>query len=150
VSALVIPASVLDAARRFFENRGAVGCEGIGMIAAAGSMATRIVFPDQRSTRLPACKIEVTSAGKLALAAAIGSDEHYAARIHSHAGLAFHSPLDDVNPAITHDGAISIVVPFFGLGLRHGLRACAVYVRNEQRWVALPPGADRDRVVVSG
>ena len=148
MTALTIPASILDAARTFLENRGSVGCEGIGMIAASGSTATRIVFPDQRATRMPACRVEVTEPGKLALAAALGSDERYAARIHSHPGLAFHSPLDDANPAITHDGAISIVVPFFGLGLRHGLGACAVYVRDRQRWVALPPGRDRDRVVV--
>jgi hypothetical protein len=149
MSALTIPTGVLEAARTFFENRGAVGCEGIAMIAAAGSTATRLVIPDQRATRTPGGRVEVTAAGKLALAAALGSDEQYAARIHSHAGLAFHSPLDDANPAITHEGAISIVVPYFGLGLRHGLGACAVYVRNRQRWVAFPPGPDRDRVVVS-
>jgi hypothetical protein len=145
---LTIPASILEAARTFFETRGAVGSEGIAMIAASGNTATRLVMPDQRAVRTPGGRVEVTAPGKLALAAAIGSDEHYAARIHSHAGLAFHSPLDDANPAITHEGAISIVVPFFGLGLRHGLGACAVYVRRQQRWVALPPGPDRDRVVV--
>jgi hypothetical protein len=145
---LNIPAAILDAARTFFENRGAVGCEGIAMIAAAAGTATRLVIPDQRATRTPGGRVEVTAAGRLALVADLRSDEHYAARIHSHAGLAFHTPLEEADSAITHDGAISIVVPFFGLGLRHGLGACAVYVRRQQRWVALPPGPDRDRVVV--
>lgn len=149
MTTLAIPKSVLDDANAFFEERGSVGCEGTAMIAAVGTTATRVVIPDQRATPVPACMVEVTPAGKLALAAALSADEQYAARIHSHPGLAFHSPTDDANPAITHDGALSIVVPYFGLGLRHGLGVCAVYLRSGRRWIAVPPGAERDRLVVT-
>lgn len=142
---LVDPATLSDA-RILFEDRGTVGGEGTAMIASDGRR-TRLVVPAQEATPVPYCTVEVTTEGKLELAAALGPDERYVARIHSHPGLAFHSPTDDANPAITHDGALSIVVPFFGLGLRHGLDACAVLVRRRGRWMEVPTGADRDLLV---
>jgi hypothetical protein len=149
MSKLMIPDAVLDTARCFFEECGAVGCEGTALIAAVADIATRVVVPDQRARAAPHCSVEVTTQGKLELAAALRPNEYYAARIHSHPALPFHSPTDDRNPAITHDGALSIVVPFFGLGLRRGLDSCAVYLRETQRWTELQPGLDRDRFIVS-
>src|SRR6266567_1599435 len=69
--------------------------------------------------------------------------------VHSHPAAAFHSPTDDANPALSHEGAVSVVVPYFGLGLRRGLAACAVYRLSAGRWRPLPAGADRDRWVIS-
>lgn len=149
MTALVISAALLDEARAFFEERGSVGCEGTAMIAARAGIATRMVFPDQRATPAPHCSVEVTLRGKLALAAALDADERYVSRIHSHPGLAFHSASDDANPALTHDGALSIVAPFFGLGLRHGLDACAVLVMSEGRWTDLAAGPARDAHVTT-
>jgi hypothetical protein len=145
---LVIPMSMLDEAREFFEERGATGCEGTAMIAASMNVATRLVIPDQVATPVPECRVDVTATGKLSLAVALPPSEQYVARIHSHPGQAFHSPVDDANPAITHTGAISIVVPYFGLGLRHGLHPCAVYVLESDRgWVELRAGPERDETV---
>jgi len=147
---LAITNVVLDEARVFFEERGSVGCEGTAMISASnGGVAAKLVIPDQRAGAVPHCWVEVTRAGKSELAAALQRDDRYVARIHSHPGQAFHSLTDDDNPAITYPGAVSIVVPFFGLGLRHGLDACAVFVRSDGRWVELLPGPDRDALVVS-
>lgn len=140
---VTISPATLDAAREFFEDRGTQGCEGTAMIASDGT-ATRVVVPEQEATPVPYCTVTVTTAGKLELAAALGRHERYVARIHSHPGLAFHSPTDDANPAITFDGALSIVVPYFGLGLRHGLSACAVLQMRFGHWVDLPAGAGRD------
>lgn len=117
------------------------------MIAGRDGAATRLVVPDQRAKPAPFCSVEVTLQGKLQLATALDPDELYVARIHSHPGLAFHSPTDDANPAITQEGALSIVVPFFGLGLRHGLDACAVFVRRGTGWVEAPAGAEREPLV---
>lgn len=148
---LVLPAPVLEEARCFFEGRGADGCEGTAMIMAGpDGVAHRLVIPDQRATPLPYCSVEVTRQGKLELAAALGPEDRYVSRIHSHPGLAFHSPADDANPAITHEGALSVVTPFFGLGLRHGLDACAVLVRRGDSWLDVPLGPVRDALVVSG
>jgi hypothetical protein len=149
VTPLLIGAELLEEARAFFEDCGSVGCEGTAMIAARASTSTRIVVPDQRATPAPHCSVEVTLAGKLQLASALDADERYVSRIHSHPGLAFHSPIDNANPAITHDGALSIVAPYFGLGLRHGLAACAVLVLRDGRWIDLPPGPRRDAHLTS-
>jgi hypothetical protein len=144
-SRVSLSSSLLDEARAFFESRGALGVEGTALIAARTTPPDghRLVVPEQRAGR-GGCWVEVTLAGKLALAAALAPDERYVARIHSHPGEAFHSATDDRNPALTHEGALSIVVPYFGLGLRHGLSACAVFVRRRDEWIELPPGAARD------
>lgn len=140
-----IPQRVLDAARTFLEDAGSSGSEGTGLFAAtvAGETVrvTKFVAPDQRATPVGVgCSVEVTEKGKMELAAALGLDEIYVSRIHSHPGEAFHSPIDDRNPALTAEGALSIVVPYFGLGLRRGIRACAVFVRRHSRWVELTEG----------
>jgi hypothetical protein len=148
MSTVSVTSAVLDEARTFFEERGAFGCEGTAMIAAtAGGPAHRLVIPDQLSSPSPRCWVEVTMAGKLALATALGPEDRYIARIHSHPGEAFHSPADDANPALTFEGALSIVVPYFGLGLRRGLDPCAVLIRRDGGWVELPAGPARDRVL---
>lgn len=147
---LIIDATTLDDAGRFFEDRGTHGCEGTAMIARSTETGTtRLVVPDQRAGIAPSCWVEVTDAGKLELAAALAPDERYVARIHSHPMDAFHSPTDNKNPAVTFLGAISIVVPYFGLGLRHGLDACAVLELTAHGWVEVPAGPARDVLVVA-
>ena len=146
---LTISISILEEARVFFEQQGSIGREGTAMIAGEDGAATQLVIPDQQAHPIPRCWVEVTRTGKSELAAALGAREMYVSRIHSHPGLAFHSPADDSNPAITYPGALSIVVPFFGLGLRHGLDACAVFLRHEGAWVEVPPDAERNRLVVA-
>jgi len=145
---LVISSAILEQARSFFEERGSLGCEGTAMIAGVEGVATQLVIPDQSAHPIPQCWVEVTREGKSELAAALGPKEMYVSRIHSHPGLAFHSPADDANPAITYPGALSIVVPFFGLGLRHGLDPCAVLVRRDGRWIEVPCGPERNALVV--
>lgn len=147
---IIISNDVLAEARTFFEECGTKGCEGTAMIAMSTTTgATRLVIPDQRPGAAPYCWVEVTEAGKLALAVALAADERYVSRIHSHPKEAFHSATDDANPGITHEGALSIVVPYFGRGIAHGLDACAVLHRTGGRWVDLPPGTGRDQYVVA-
>lgn len=145
---ILLAIQMLKEAGGFFEDRGAEGLEGTALIVQhADGVADRLVIPQQVAARVGGCWVEVPLGGKLELAAAIGPDERYIARIHSHPGDAFHSPADDRNPALTFEGALSIVVPYFGLGLRRGLAACAVYRRQGKAWVELPPGSARDRWV---
>lgn len=149
MSTVIIETSVLEEARAFFEKCGAHGKEGTAMIARAENGGTRLVIPEQTAGRCPRCWVKVTDDGKLQLAVALRADERYVARIHSHPCEAFHSPTDDSNPALTQQGALSIVVPYFGLGLRYGLDGCAIYVRRESNWIELAPGAQRSRLVES-
>ncbi len=144
MSPVVVTRSVLEAARAFFEEQGTQGLEGTALVALDGGPADRLVVPTQQASRADGgCWVEVPLAGKLECAAALRPGERYVARIHSHPGEAFHSAADDRNPALTHQGALSIVVPFFGLGLRRGLDACAVFVLRGTRWVELPAGPAR-------
>ena len=148
MTVLRIAGSLLKEAGAFFELCGSRGLEGTAMIAArSDGVATGLVIPDQRA-RAGGGWVEVTDRGKLDLASGLRSDEVYAARIHSHPAEAFHSATDSANPALTYVGAISIVVPYFGLGLRCGLDACAVYIRTSLGWRELPPGPGRNGVVV--
>lgn len=145
---LVVLPDILEQARVFFEDRGVVGCEGTALIAGVpGEAADLLVVPDQQARPVPRASVTVTPQGDLDLLVALSDEQRYFARIHSHPGLAFHSTTDDANPVLTHEGAVSIVVPFFGLGLRAGLAACSVYVLTAGRWTELPPGPGRDAVV---
>jgi len=145
---LFLPQTLIDEARTFFEERGISGLEGTAMIK--DGRQTKLVVPDQRAFRddRERVSVEVTRPGQMQLARALDVDEMYVARIHSHPGDAYHSAADDSNPVLTHEGAISIVVPYFGLGLRLGLQTCAVLRRSNGVWCDLPPGNDRDRWVV--
>jgi hypothetical protein len=136
-----VAASALEDARIFFEQQGAHGFEGTAMLAGAAETGiTRCVIPDQRPYRTRyGVAVEVTDKGKLELAAALALDERWLARIHSHPDEPFHSPTDDTNPALTAEGALSIVVPFFGLGLRRGLDPCAVHVYRRGQWRLIEP-----------
>lgn len=138
---LPVAVNALETARAFFEQQGAFGFEGTAMLAGTSADGiTRCVIPDQRPYRHGRhVAVEVTEKGKLELAAALRLDERWLARIHSHPGEAFHSDVDDSNPALTAEGALSIVVPFFGLGLRRGLEACAVHVYRDRTWVEIAP-----------
>lgn len=144
---LYLDTVLLKQAQAFLEDRGSSGLEGTAMITGP---ASRLVIPDQLARRTPyGISVELTTQGQWDLATALAPDETYVARIHSHPGDAFHSSTDDRNPVITFDGAISIVVPYFGLGLRHGLVACAVLRLTKGIWRDLPPGAERARWVTA-
>jgi hypothetical protein len=148
MSPLVIPRFVLEEVRVRLEDSGVVGVEATGFVVAGPDRVVRhVIFPDQRAGRSPDCWVQVTEQGKKELALALGLDETYVARIHSHPGCAFHSDLDDRNPGLRHEGALSIVVPFFGLGLRAGLHVCGVYVRRACEWLHVRPGPQRDEVI---
>lgn len=153
---LVLTDAVLADAASFLTDCGATGHEGTGLLAFRNNgkeiwTATRFFAPDQTGASVNdgGCWVQITPAGEQALAGALGPDEMFLARIHSHPAAAFHSATDDRNPILTHDGAVSIVVPFFGLGLRQGLTACAFYRRQGHRWVDLPAGPQREKWVTS-
>ena len=137
---VVLPPDVAADVETFLTDRGADGLEGTGLIACIRQaedhwIATRFVAPDQRAKRsLGGCWVEVTEAGKRQLAAGLGRGERYLVRAHSHPGEAFHSNTDNRNPALTFIGALSVVAPYFGLGLRRGLDACAVLRLTAHGW----------------
>lgn len=147
---VTIRRETLEAARIFFEDRGSLGLEGTAMLAGReGGGITRCVIPDQLGHRTSlGVAVEITPLGKQQLAGALSLAERWFARIHSHPDEAFHSSTDDKNPILTAEGSLSIVVPFFGLGLRHGLEACAVCVFLDGEWIPIAPEAHVDHLEV--
>jgi hypothetical protein len=149
---LVVPAHLLEEARAVFEAAGAHGAEATAMLAGlvvdGEQHATRIVVPDQHAGTRGGCWVEVTERGKRELAAALALEERYVARIHSHPGEAFHSSTDDANLGLTAEGSWSIVVPYFGLGLRRGLQACALHQRRAGCWDQLSARQVAQRILV--
>ena len=133
-----IAQEALDDARAFLENRGALGSEGTGMLAGVrlgdDVRIDRFFAPDQEAGADPSSWVEVTERGKRELVLALRDGELWVARIHSHPGRAFHSWIDDRNPGLTADGSLSIVVPFYGLGLRRGLDACGLFELRDGAW----------------
>lgn len=147
---LVVPARLLEEARAIFEAAGAHGAEATamfgGLVMDGEQHATRLVVPDQHAGTRDGCWVEVTVRGKHELATALAFEERYVARIHSHPGEAFHSSTDDANLGLTAEGSWSIVVPYFGLGLRRGLQACALYQRRGGCWEQLSARQVAERV----
>jgi hypothetical protein len=134
---LTIAKGALADAAAFLETAGSWGREGTGFLAGyrAGDSASALRFfaPDQVGDSAGRC-VEVTERGKLELAACLRLHEVWIARIHSHPAEAFHSTTDDNNYALSAQGAWSIVVPYYGLGLRRGIGACAVHRLVEGTW----------------
>lgn len=149
---LILPSIALAKARDFFEEAGSRGSEGTALLAGkevgGNQHVTRLVVPDQRTGDGEGCWVEVTEAGKFQLLAALGGDERWIARIHSHPGRAYHSSTDDANLVITAEGSWSIVVPYFGLGLRRGLAACAVLRLERGKWRLLKEHEIRESITV--
>nr|BFE63687.1 hypothetical protein GCM10020063_082130 [Dactylosporangium thailandense] len=144
---VLLPPTMLAAVETFLTDRGAHGVEGAGLVACipaadGGWVGTRFVTPEQQAHRSPlGCWVEVTEIGKRQLASSLRPDERFLVRVHSHPAEAFHSAADDRNPALTFRGALSVVVPYFGLGLRRGLDACALLRLTDQGWT--PAEAER-------
>jgi hypothetical protein len=138
-----IPISVLEEARAFFQLKGRDGCEGTGLLIgvfcdATHASVTRVFFPEQvcRKSRWGVA-VDLTKRAHYTLPDELKGEERFLARIHSHPAEAYHSERDDDNQVISHRGAISIVVPFFGRDSIN-LRKCAVYVLDHlEGWTPL-------------
>lgn len=150
---LKLSSAALTEARTFFEDRGSHGLEGTAMLAGSpeGGLIDRLLIPEQKATRTAhGVAVEVTQQGKLEIAAGLRPGERWMSRIHSHPDEAFHSSTDDRNPVLTAERSLSIVVPFYGLGLRHGLGACATFIRRNGRWQEIEPQSLADYLVEVG
>lgn len=137
---------VVAASEHFLRSRGALGHEGfllwIGVVAGPQlTEVTRIKVPDQVATATAdGVAVDLTPQAHWSLTDDLGPGETFVARVHSHPGRAYHSAKDDSNPVLTHEGAISVVVPDFS---RRPLvlSSCAIYrLRIGLGWVPIPAG----------
>jgi hypothetical protein len=113
-----VPGIVLAETRAFFEQQGFYGHEGTALLVGRYennlAVIRRLFVPEQiaYSSRF-GVGVELTPRAHFTLTDNLEHDERFFARIHSHPGRAYHSPVDDENQVINHVGALSIVVPYF-------------------------------------
>jgi hypothetical protein len=89
--------------------------------------------------------VEVRSDDLLELISGLPEGTAILARVHTHPGEAYHSALDDTNMLISHQGAVSVVVPVFAREPIE-LGRCSVNVLDHDRgWVELTAAEIRER-----
>ena len=128
----VVPTRVLGESEAFLRERGSEGLEAMALWAGEWAeegkvVITRVVIPEQVAETTPwGARVDLTPETHYTLTDLLRRGEQYFTRIHSHPARAYHSARDDANQVLTHEGAISIVVPDFA---RHPieLSRCAIF-----------------------
>lgn len=140
-----IPREVVTATAAFLELRGRSGLEGtvlwLGEVdTETKATVTKPYVPEQVAYRsAQGLAVEVTRRGLSGLIESLPLGVFVLVRVHSHGEHAYHSETDDQNMIVSHEGAISIVVPYFA---RHGLdlMECSVNeLRRGRGWSQLTP-----------
>jgi hypothetical protein len=127
----VIPRRVLDATRAFLYARGLRGAEAVvvwigPVLDDTTAEITDAYVPEQIAHKSDyGASVEVTQEGLTRLISSLEPGTFVVCRVHSHPSEAYHSDLDDMNMLISHQGAISIVVPYFARGTI-ALEECSV------------------------
>lgn len=149
-----IPEALVRRTWAFLREHGAHRQEGMALWGGRTDgdpiLVTKLVVPAQTAVRTAAgvC-VAMAEQAKLGLRSQLRRGEHLVIRVHSHPGRAFHSRTDDENLVISHDGAISIVVPSFARDMRDDLTGAAVYEYAATRgWSRLTPRDLAERFVV--
>lgn len=142
-----LPQQLLDEARAFFQECGRECCEGtallVGQPDADRVRLSRLFIPEQRCIKTPlgnghwGLRVELTQQAHYKLTNHLLPGQLFYARIHSHPGKAFHSDTDNSNGVISHQGAISIVVPYFAADPIE-LQRCAIFrLEHGRGWLLL-------------
>lgn len=150
-----VPAAVLALTRGLLRRAGERGFEAVvlwvGTVADDLTADVGTAFaPRQVAYRSDdGCAVEVPPEEIGNLVAALRPGQFVLARVHTHPGAAYHSPVDDLNLLVGHVGAISVVVPYFAVAPRLNLELCSVNVlQADGSWSELSPAAVRDRFEV--
>jgi hypothetical protein len=144
----LVPQRVLDDTRSFLQNRGRELYEGtalwVGRSKREAVEILRLFIPEQIAVSdEDGASVDLTPRAHYTLTDNLFIDEQFHVRIHAHPRKAYHSPRDDANPILTHDGALSVVVPYFGRDPIQ-MDRCAVYIyERPYGWLQLPPAAVR-------
>jgi Prokaryotic homologs of the JAB domain len=114
-----VSAETIEVTRDFLRRRGEEGFEAVVLWLGKPEDEQRAEIvapyvPEQIAYRsADGVAVRVSDDGLSTLISALPAGVFVLCRVHSHPGPAFHSETDDDNMIISHQGAISIVVPFF-------------------------------------
>lgn len=135
-----VPSTVLEDTWRLLAAPGTEGFEASTLWVASPTGIDddwgidRVLRPQQTAWRGDGglC-VTLTDDALLQVIETLRPGEAVAARQHTHPAAAYHSDVDDLNLAIGHVGAISIVVPDFAAGIPD-LAACSVNQLGPDGW----------------
>lgn len=149
-----VPQPVIELTAAFLALRGRSGVEGTVLwlgevVDDAHATITEPLVPEQIAYRTErGLAVEVTGSGLTRLIESLSPGVFVLARVHSHGEAAYHSETDDQNMIVSHEGAISIVVPDFARDGLDLLRCSVNELRRGRGWVALGEAEVRRRFQV--
>jgi hypothetical protein len=136
----VVPQAVLDATRHTLRVAGGKRLEAVVLwiasprVQTAVEIVTELVPPQIAYRSRDGVAVQIPDDVIAEIIAALPAGFAVAARVHSHPSAAYHSSTDDDNALLSHQGAISIVVPDFARA-PISLERCSVNERDdEHRW----------------
>ena len=147
----VVPAQVLQDSGELLRERGRHGLEAVvvwvgRLLDETNGAVAAAVRPRQVAYRSDAgCAVEVPPDALSELIAALPHGVVVLARLHTHPTTAYHSPVDDTNMLISHNGAISIVVPCFAREPIDLTRCSVNQLVHGTGWIQLSPDEVTDR-----
>lgn len=139
----LVPAQVLQDSRRLLRDGGRQGLETVVVwvgyvIDETTAAVMAAIRPGQVAYRGDdGCAVEVPPEALSELIAALPDGMFVLARLHTHPTVAYHSPVDDTNMLISHNHAISIVVPFFAADPLDLLRCSVNELVHGHGWAEL-------------
>lgn len=119
VTRYMIPRSVLQASELFLSERGLARYEAVVVwIGRLVDDAIAVVDAPYAPEQIPlqtedGVGVHIPGEAITRLIMSLEGEERVLARLHSHPAEAYHSETDDLNRLISHDGAMSVVVPDF-------------------------------------
>lgn len=138
LSRYIVPAQALTETRELLRGPGIDGLEAVvvwvgTVVDDSTAQIIAAVRPGQIAYRSgEGCAVEVPPQALSQLISALPTGFFVLARLHTHPGVAYHSEIDDTNMLISHQGAISIVVPDFARDPLD-LRRCRAISRGRKR-----------------
>lgn len=154
LSQYLVPAEVVVQTGDLLRERGERGLEAVVLwlgrvLSDEKAMILAAVRPGQVAYGGPeGCAVEVPPDALSEIISLLPDSVFVLARVHTHPGRAYHSPVDDTNMLIAHRGAISIVVPDFARE-PVDLGRCSVNELRDDGWRELAPSEVAQRFEVT-
>jgi len=146
-----VSTAVLRETQAYIEEHGAEGTEAYvfwaGAVADREAYISTCVYPTANA-RHGGVKVPLRKMTEINLELR-DRDQIVLAQVHSHPGVARHSPVDEEKAVSFHEGFVSIVVPDFGETPVYDLRDCGVYVYTAgDGWQLLDEAEVEDRFAI--
>lgn len=146
-----IPTAVLRETQKYVEVHGANRKEAYmfwaGAVADNEAYITTCVYPTANA-RHGGVKVPLEKMTEINLELR-DRDQLVLAQVHSHPGVARHSPVDEEKAVSFHEGFVSIIVPDFGETPVYDLRDCGVYIYSaDGGWRLLDDAEIEERFVI--